>query len=54
VRGARVDCHWLWLCRVKALRDARLKYKAGKHLTPDAREALDLTLTPVQEKLLEP
>ena len=40
--------------RNEAKSDARLQFKAGKHLTPDAREALDLTLTPVQEKLLAP
>jgi len=40
--------------RVKAMTDARLQFKAGKHLTPDAREAQGLTLTPVQEKPLEP
>ena len=34
--------------------EARLQVKAGKHLTPAAREAQGLTLTPVQDKLLAP
>jgi len=38
--------------RNEAKVEARLQVKPGKHLTPDAREAQGLTLTPVQDKLL--
>jgi len=34
--------------------DTRLKFKAGKGLTPDARKDQDLDLTPAEEKLLAP
>ena len=40
MRGACVDCHWLWLCRDKAVRDARLKRRAGVALTPTEEHKL--------------
>jgi len=37
-----------------AMSAARLKFKAGKGLTPDARKDQDLDLTPAEEKLMAP